>query len=96
MARKTKIETEKNTVKTAGAAKAPGVEASARPAKPVTAAELQPNQPASDETHARHAPTHEQISRRAHELWVKRGGVGGSAQDDWFRAEQELATPLRR
>jgi hypothetical protein len=62
---------------------APAVEAKAAP-EPV------PNQPASDETRPNRAPSHEEISRRAHELWVKRGGVGGNAQEDWLRAEQEL------
>ena len=58
-----------------------------RTAAPV---ELVPNQPASDETRANRAPTHEEIARRAYELWAKRGGVGGNAQEDWLRAEQEL------
>jgi len=60
---------------------------------PVAAAarsELVPNQPASDETRPNRTPSHEQISRRAYELWAKRGGVGGNAQEDWLRAEQEL------
>jgi DUF2934 family protein len=54
------------------------------------ARDVVPNQPASDETRARRTPTHEEISRRAHELWVMRGGVGGNAQEDWLRAEREL------
>lgn len=61
--------------------------------EPVAAAaknELAPNQPASDETRPNRAPSHEEISRRAHELWAKRGGAGGNAQEDWLRAEQEL------
>ena len=49
-----------------------------------------PNQPASDETRPNRVPSHEEISRRAYELWAKRGGVGGNAQEDWLRAEQEL------
>ena len=32
----------------------------------------------------------DQIRRRAYELYVQRGGVGGSQADDWFRAEAEL------
>ncbi|HVE82215.1 MAG TPA: DUF2934 domain-containing protein [Myxococcales bacterium] len=60
--------------------------------EPVAAAapEPVPNQPMSDETRPNRAPTHEEISRRAYELWAKRGGAGGTAQDDWLRAEQEL------
>ena len=38
-------------------------------------------------------PTHEAIARLAHSYWESRGGQGGSAWEDWFRAEQEL---LRR
>ena len=38
-------------------------------------------------------PTHEAIARLAHSYWEARGGQGGSAWEDWFRAEQEL---LRR
>jgi len=49
-----------------------------------------PNQPASDETRPNRGPTHEEISRRAYELWARRGGVGGTAQEDWLHAEQEL------
>ena len=56
----------------------------------VVEAELVANQPASDETRPNRTPTHEEISRRAYELWVKRGGMGGNAQEDWLRAEREL------
>jgi len=35
-------------------------------------------------------PTLEQIARRAHELWIKRGCPEGSAEQDWLQAEQEL------
>jgi Protein of unknown function (DUF2934) len=31
-----------------------------------------------------------QIRQRAHELYQKRGGVGGSATDDWMRAKEEV------
>jgi len=58
--------------------------------KTAAAPEPVPNQPMSDETRPNRAPTHEEISRRAYELWAKRGGAGGTAQDDWLRAEQEL------
>lgn len=33
---------------------------------------------------------HEQIARLAHSYWESRGGEGGSAEDDWHRAETEL------
>ena len=35
-------------------------------------------------------PTRDEIARRAHELFLARGGAHGRAADDWFRAEQEL------
>lgn len=31
-----------------------------------------------------------QIARLAYSYWEARGGCGGSAEDDWYRAEQEL------
>lgn len=35
-------------------------------------------------------PTHEQIEKRAHEIYVKRGGGYGHELDDWLTAEQQL------
>lgn len=34
--------------------------------------------------------THEQIAKRAEELWRARGCPEGSAEEDWLQAEQEL------
>ena len=34
------------------------------------------------------SPTHDQIARRAYEIW--QSGNGGSQDDNWFRAEREL------
>lgn len=36
------------------------------------------------------APAEEQIACLAYSYWEARGGQGGSAWEDWFRAEQEL------
>jgi hypothetical protein len=37
------------------------------------------------------APTmEEQVRIRAHEIWVERGGEGGSELDDWLLAEEEI------
>ena len=36
-------------------------------------------------------PTYDDISARAHVLWIERGSIEGSSEDDWHRAEQELA-----
>lgn len=35
-------------------------------------------------------PTREQIEKRAHEIYVKRGGGDGHELDDWLTAEQQL------
>lgn len=36
------------------------------------------------------APDREEIARLAYSYWVARGQQGGSPEDDWYRAEQEL------
>ncbi len=38
----------------------------------------------------RRGPSHEEISRRAYELFEQRGGAHGQEHDDWLRAEREL------
>jgi len=35
-------------------------------------------------------PLEEQIRQRAHQIYLQRGGQGGSALDDWLKAEAEL------
>lgn len=35
-------------------------------------------------------PSPEEIARLAHSYWQARGGQGGSQEQDWLRAEQEL------
>ena len=37
------------------------------------------------------APTHEQIARRAYELYLERGERPGDAREDWLTAESELS-----
>jgi hypothetical protein len=39
-------------------------------------------------------PSHEDIARRAYQLFEKRGGTQGHDQDDWFQAERELRHAL--
>lgn len=41
-------------------------------------------------------PTHEQIKRRAYEIYLSRNGRPGNAQLDWFEAEQQLRFAARR
>lgn len=40
-------------------------------------------------------PTHEQIARRAYELYLERGEQPGDAREDWLTAENELSEELR-
>jgi hypothetical protein len=38
----------------------------------------------------RNGPTHEQIARRAYEIFLTRGGQQGNPEHDWHQAEREL------
>lgn len=40
-------------------------------------------------------PPHEEIARRAYQLYEERGGKHGRDLDDWFQAERELRQRLR-
>jgi hypothetical protein len=42
------------------------------------------------ETKLKPEPTEEQIRQRAYEIYVLRGYVDGSDQEDWLQAEAEL------
>ena len=42
------------------------------------------------DTSANHAPSHEEIQRRAYEIYLERDGFGGNELDDWLEAEAEL------
>lgn len=39
----------------------------------------------------RREPSGEEIARRAHELYLERGGEHGKDVEDWVRAEKELS-----
>ncbi len=41
-------------------------------------------------------PTHEQIAKRAYEIYLERGCTSGDPMQDWLRAEQELAAPAKK
>jgi len=41
-------------------------------------------------------PTHDEIARLAYAYWEARGCQGGSAVEDWLRAERELVARLKR
>ena len=49
-----------------------------------------PIQPHAEDTSARHAPGHDEIRRRAYEIYIERDGLAGDELDDWLRAEREL------
>jgi hypothetical protein len=49
-----------------------------------------PFQPQADETSKRQTPSHEEIRRRAYEIYLERDGRPGDGLDDWLRAEREL------
>jgi hypothetical protein len=49
-----------------------------------------PIQPHTEDALANHAPSHEEIRRRAYEIYLERDGLAGDALDDWLRAEREL------
>ena len=40
------------------------------------------------------SPAHEQIARRAYEIYLERGGISGNELVNWFLAEQELKAGL--
>jgi hypothetical protein len=49
-----------------------------------------PIQPHAADTFANHAPSHEEISRRAYEIYLEHGSLPGNELDDWMQAEREL------
>jgi hypothetical protein len=49
-----------------------------------------PNQPRTENAAANHEPNHDQIRRRAYEIYLERGSLPGRELDDWLRAEREL------
>jgi hypothetical protein len=49
-----------------------------------------PIKPPTEDTSANHAPSYEEIRRRAYEIYLERDGHGGNELDDWLQAEAEL------
>ena len=43
-----------------------------------------------------HAPTHEDIARRAYQRYEQRNRTPGRDQEDWFQAEAELRQRVRQ
>jgi hypothetical protein len=49
-----------------------------------------PFQAQADETSKHQTPNHEEIRRRAYEIYLERGDLPVDELDDWLRAEREL------
>ena len=49
-------------------------------------------QPHAEDTSAKHAPNHDEIRRRAFEIYLERGGLPGRELEDWLQAENEFET----
>ena len=49
-----------------------------------------PIQPHAEDVAANHEPNHDEIRRRAYEIYLESGGLPGRELDDWLRAEREL------
>ena len=47
-------------------------------------------QPHTEDTSAKRAANHNQIRRRAHEIYLELGAIAGRELDDWLQAEREL------
>lgn len=44
-------------------------------------------------TVVKHEPTHDEIAKRAYEIFLARGEAPGQPEQDWLQAESELRTP---
>jgi hypothetical protein len=49
-----------------------------------------PVQSHTEDTSANHAPNHDEVRRRAYEIYLERGGLPGQEFEDWFQAEREI------
>jgi hypothetical protein len=49
-----------------------------------------PIQPHAEDTSGNHAPNHDEIRRRAYEVYLERGGHSGRELEDWLQAESEF------
>ena len=97
MARKSNPEKDVTISSASAAAARPRRTTPARAKRPATAAENTPAPAREPETIVRQAVyvadqelSREEIARMAYALWEARGYQGGSPEEDWLRAEQEL------
>jgi Protein of unknown function (DUF2934) len=54
-----------------------------------------PTAASEDNVSARDVKIQAEITRLAYSLWEARGGTGGSPEEDWLRAEQEILARSR-
>jgi hypothetical protein len=54
-----------------------------------------PIQPDAEDAPANHALNHNQIRRRAYEIYLERGGLPGYELEDWLQAESEFESAAR-
>jgi esterase/lipase superfamily enzyme len=47
-------------------------------------------QPPTESAFANHKPNHDEIRRRAYEIYLERGGLPGRELEDWLQAESEF------
>jgi hypothetical protein len=57
--------------------------------------DLSPILPHAGDTSANHEPSHEEIRRRAYEIYLEHGSHPGNELDDWLQAERELKKVAR-
>ena len=51
-----------------------------------------PPQPRGEDNSGNHTLNHDDIRRRAYEIYQERGGLPGREREDWFQAESELSS----
>jgi hypothetical protein len=44
----------------------------------------------TDDISAHRAPNHDEVRRRAYEIYIERGGLPGQELEDWLQAEREI------
>ena len=49
------------------------------------------NRPKDKQNNGQQPPSHEEIADLAHQLWRESGQGDGHAEEDWIRAEKQLA-----
>ena len=61
------------------------------PSRSIVAPAPAPSARLTEPTTPARRPTHQEVERRAYELYLARKGRDGTAHDDWVRAERELS-----